>query len=106
MISRDAMFRSLADPTRRSLFEMLCREGELPVSELTKGASISQPAVSKHLGILRDAGLITRRPDGRNTYYEAKPETLEAMADWMGEMRGFWAHRLDSLEELLDRLDQ
>lgn len=106
MISRDALFKSLADPTRRSIFETLCREGELPVTALTRNAQISQPAVSKHLGILRDSGLVTARQDGRQTFYYAEPETLDAVADWMSEMRSFWEQRLDKFEDLLNRMDQ
>jgi DNA-binding transcriptional ArsR family regulator len=98
MIDRDALFRSLADPTRRAIFETLCRDGDLPVTALTRGANISQPAVSKHLGVGRQAG--------RQTFYHAEPETLKAVADWMAEMRGFWERRLDKFEDLLNRMDQ
>ena len=106
MILRDALFRSLADPTRRAIFETLCRNGELPVTELTRGAQISQPAVSRHLSILRDAGLVAGRPDGRQTLYHARAETLMAVTDWTTEMRGFWDHRLDKFEDLLNRMGQ
>jgi DNA-binding transcriptional ArsR family regulator len=106
MIDRDALFRSLADPTRRAIFETLCRDGDLPVTALTRGANISQPAVSKHLGVLRDAGLVVGRQAGRQTFYHAEPETLKAVSDWMAEMRGFWERRLDKFEDLLNRMDQ
>lgn len=106
MTPDDAIFKALADPTRRMLFATLCREGELAVTELTKGARISQPAVSKHLGVLRDAGLVAGKQDGRKTYYHARPEQLEAVAEWTAEMRRFWAKRLDKFEDLLNRMDQ
>ncbi len=102
----DGLFKSLADPTRRALFEALCREGEMSVHALTGGAGISQPAVSKHLALLRDAGLVEGRPAGRQTYYRARPETLAMLTDWAGQMMHFWESRADRLEDLLQRMDQ
>jgi DNA-binding transcriptional ArsR family regulator len=102
----DDLFRTLADPTRRALFERLCREGEQTVGALTAQAGISQPAVSKHLGILKRAGLVLDRPDGRQTHYSAQPAALAPLVDWTGQMAGFWAGRLDRLEDLLRRMDQ
>ena len=67
------LFSSLADPTRRAIFERLCRDGELTVRALTDQAGVSQPAVSKHLGVLKLAGLVRDRRDGRNTHYRANP---------------------------------
>ena len=102
MISRDALFKSLADPTRRAI----CENGELPVTALTRSAGISQPAVSKHLGILRNAGLVAARQDGRQTFYHAELQAIEGIADWTVEMRSFWNRRLDTFEDLLNRMDQ
>lgn len=102
----DALFRSLADPTRRAIFERLCREGEQTVGALTVQAGISQPAVSKHLGILKQAGLVSDRHQGRQTHYSAQPGALTPLADWTSEMKGFWESRLDNLEDLLKRMDQ
>jgi len=102
----DLLFKTLADPTRRALFERLCREGEQTVAALTAGSGVSQPVVSRHLGLLREAGLVEDRPQGRNTHYRALPGALAPLADWAGEMTGFWNHRLDSLEDLLKRMDQ
>ncbi|MDP3800749.1 helix-turn-helix transcriptional regulator [Brevundimonas sp.] len=102
----DALFRTLADPTRRALFERLCREGETTVGALTAGAGVSQPAVSKHLGVLKQAGLVRDRPDGRQTHYSARLEALAPLADWTGRMTGFWEARIDHLEDLLKRMDQ
>jgi len=102
----DALFRSLADPTRRAIFERLCREGEQTVGALTAQAKISQPAVSKHLGILKQAGLVRDRHEGRQTHYSAQPDALAPLLDWTSEMTRFWQGRLDNLEDLLKRMDQ
>jgi DNA-binding transcriptional ArsR family regulator len=103
---QDLLFRTLADPTRRAIFERLCREGEQTVGALTARAGVSQPAVSKHLGALKLAGLVRDRPEGRQTHYSARPDALEPLADWTREMAGFWRSRLDGLEDLLNRMDQ
>lgn len=102
----DALFRTLADPTRRALFERMCRDGELTVGALTEAAGVSQPAVSKHLGVLKRAGLVTERRDGRRTHYGPRVEALAPLGDWTDEMRNFWRGRLDALGDLLDRMDQ
>jgi len=102
----DTIFRTLADPTRRALFERLCREGEQTVGALTACSGVSQPAVSKHLGVLRQAGLVRDRHEGRQTHYSARPEALAPLVDWTRRMAGFWEDRLDALENLLDRMDQ
>ncbi len=103
---QDDLFRTLADPTRRALFERLCREGELTVGALTAGAGISQPAVSKHLGLLKQAGLVRDRHEGRQTHYAALPRALAPLVDWTTQMTGFWESRFDDLEDLLRRMDQ
>lgn len=102
----DTLFRTLSDPTRRALFERLCREGELSVGALTAGAGVSQPAVSKHLGVLKHAGLVADRHEGRQTHYSARPAALSPLVDWTREMAGFWEKRFDGLEDLLNRMDQ
>ena len=104
--SPDLLFRTLADPTRRAIFERLCREGEQTVSALTAQAGISQPAVSKHLGVLKQAGLVRDRPEGRQTHYSAQLKALSPLLDWTSEMSGFWETRFDQLEDLLRRMDQ
>ncbi|MEQ1937969.1 metalloregulator ArsR/SmtB family transcription factor [Mesorhizobium sp. CN5-321] len=106
MPTTDTLFRTLADPSRRAIFERLCREGELTVGALTAQAGISQPAVSKHLGLLRQAGLVRDRHEGRQTHYRADPEALAPLADWTRQMAGFWEGRFDNLEDLLNRMDQ
>ena len=102
----DILFRALADPTRRALFERLCREGEQTVGALTAQAEISQPAVSKHLGVLKLAGLVRDRPEGRQTHYSAQLGALAPLIDWTSQIAGFWQTRFDHLEDLLKRMDQ
>ena len=103
--AHDLLFRTLADPTRRALFERLCRDGEQTVGALTEGAGISQPAVSKHLGVLKQAGLVRGRHHGRQTHYSARPAALAPLGDWANQMTGFWQRRFDQLEDLLKRMD-
>ncbi|WP_417607273.1 ArsR/SmtB family transcription factor [Primorskyibacter flagellatus] len=102
----DAVFKSLSDPTRRALFERLCLDGEQTVAALTEQAGISQPAVSKHLGVLKRAGLVSGRHEGRQTHYSARKKALDPLIDWTRQMGGFWDTKLDSLENLLGRMDQ
>jgi DNA-binding transcriptional ArsR family regulator len=104
--AHDVLFKTLADPTRRALFEHLCREGEKTVGALTARAGVSQPAVSKHLGVLKQAGLVRDRHEGRQTHYRAQLGGLAALVDWTRQMTGFWQSRFDHLEDLLKRMDQ
>ncbi|GFZ91115.1 ArsR/SmtB family transcription factor [Dyella caseinilytica] len=104
--AHDALFSALADPTRRAIFERLCREGEQTVGALQARAGVSQPAVSKHLGILKDAGLVRDRPEGRQTHYSAQLNALAPLADWTNQMTRFWQNGFDRLEDLLKRMDQ
>jgi DNA-binding transcriptional ArsR family regulator len=101
----DTLFKSLADPTRRAIFERLSRKGEQTVRALTDHARVSQPAVSKHLGVLRRAGLVRSRHKGRETHYTAQPKALAPLVDWMSEYSQFWHDRFDRLEDLLKRMD-
>lgn len=102
----DTLFRALGDPTRRALFERLCAGGELTVAALTQPSGVSQPVVSRHLRLLREAGLVQGRPSGRETYYSAAPGALAPLGDWTREMSAFWNGRIDALEDLLNRMDQ
>lgn len=104
--THDALFRTLADPTRRAIFERLCRDGEQTVGALTAEAGISQPAVSKHLGLLKQAGLVRDRHVGRQTHYSAELGGLAPLVDWTSRMAAFWESRFDDLENLLKRMDQ
>lgn len=102
----DLLFKALADPTRRAIFERLCRDGDQTVAALTARAGVSQPAVSKHLGVLKQAGLVRDRHEGRQTHYSAQPGALAPLNDWTSRMAGFWESRFDELEDLLKRMDQ
>ena len=102
----EGIFRTLADPTRRAIFERLVNSGEQTVRVLTDHAGVSQPAVSKHLAALKLAGLVRDRHEGRQTHYSAEPQGLKPLIDWMGLCAAFWRDRFDSLETLLNRMDQ
>ena len=83
----DEVLKTLADPTRRAIFERLVRDGEQTVRALTDRAGVSQPAVSKHLGVLKQAGLVRDRPEGRSVHYRADPKGLAPLVDWMSRTR-------------------
>jgi DNA-binding transcriptional ArsR family regulator len=104
--SYNALFRALTDPTRRAIFERLCRDGDQTVGVLTARAGVSQPAVSKHLRVLKQAGLVRDRHAGRQTHYSAQLNALAPLIDWTSQMAGFWQSRFDRLEDLLKRMDQ
>ncbi|TKC86054.1 helix-turn-helix transcriptional regulator [Trinickia terrae] len=104
--SFDDLFTALSDPTRRGIFEQLTRNGEQTVRALTDAAGVSQPAVSKHLGVLKEAGLVRFRREGRETHYSSDPEGLAPLIDWIGLYGAFWNERLDRLDDLLKRMDQ
>ena len=102
----DHLLKTLADPTRRAIFERLMRDGEQNVRALTDRSGVSQPAVSKHLGVLKLAGLVRDRPEGRTVHYRAEPQGLAPLIDWMSFYGAFWCDRFDRLETLLDRMDK
>jgi DNA-binding transcriptional ArsR family regulator len=96
-------FEVLAEPNRRRILDLL-RSGERPVGELVRKLSVSQPAVSKHLRVLREAGLVTVRPDAQRRVYRVRPEPLQAMDEWLAPYRELWSERLDELERHLDAM--
>jgi DNA-binding transcriptional ArsR family regulator len=102
----DSLFTALADPTRRAIFERLSRHGEQTVHALTAQAGVSQPAVSKHLGVLKLAGLVRDRRAGRETHYSVEPKGLAPLVGWMAHYGAFWHAHFDQLESLLNRMDQ
>jgi DNA-binding transcriptional ArsR family regulator len=104
-IASDTLFKTLADPTRRGIFERLAQDGEQTVHALTDGSGVSQPMVSKHLALLKIAGLVRDRRAGRETHYSARPQALAPMMDWMSFYAAFWPERFDRLEALLKRID-
>ena len=101
----DSVLRALADPTRRSLFERVTSAVEITVGDLTEGSGVSQGAVSQHLKALKQAGLVSERPEGRKVFYRANPQGLEPMLEWMTRYAVFWSQRLDVLERLLQQDD-
>lgn len=101
----DTVMRTLADPTRRAVFERVVRSDEITVVELTRGSGVTQGAISQHLKSLKQAGLVAERPEGRNVYYRAKPEGLEPLVDWMNHYGVFWRERFADLRNLLKEID-
>ncbi|MGX8014021.1 ArsR/SmtB family transcription factor [Mesorhizobium sp. ORM8.1] len=99
------IFRALADPTRRAVYERLTAS-EMSVSELRAGTSVSQPAVSQHLAVLRGAGLVVERRAGRNAYYRVDPQGLDPLLGWIDRYRAFWPERIEKLKTVLKEMDQ
>lgn len=95
-MSSDAAFAAVADPTRREILLALAGS-EIAACDLAARFDISQPAVSKHLKVLRDAGLVSVRVHGRFRYYALEPSALEPVRDWLAHFERFWVDRLDAL---------
>ncbi|MBW9065234.1 helix-turn-helix transcriptional regulator [Rhizobium herbae] len=100
-----AVLRTLADPTRRAVFERVVRSDEITVVELTRGSGVTQGAISQHLKSLKQAGLVAERPEGRNVYYRAEPEGLAPLVDWLSHYGDFWRERFANLRTLLKEID-
>lgn len=103
--SIDSVMRTLADPTRRAVFERIVRSDEITVVDLTRGSGVTQGAISQHLKSLKQAGLVAERPEGRNVYYRAEPEGLAPLVDWIGDYGVFWRDRFANLRTLLKEID-
>jgi DNA-binding transcriptional ArsR family regulator len=99
-----ATFDALAEPARRQILELL-RQRERPVGELVERLKLSQPGVSKHLRVLREAGLVRVRPEGQRRWYGLRAEPLAELDAWLQPYRELWAGRLDALERHLDEGD-
>jgi DNA-binding transcriptional ArsR family regulator len=99
--TRDAVFRALGDPTRRAILDRL-RHRERPVSELCAPFAMSQPAISQHLKVLADAGLVTATRCGRERVYRLRAAPLRDAHDWLGHFEQFWPAKLDNLAAYLD----
>ncbi len=97
------VYTAIGDPTRRALLLRMADEGEKSVTELLEPFSISQPAISKHLRILRDAGLVRRRKEGRMRLYRADARRLRQVHDWVSHFERYWDEKLDALGDYLDR---
>ena len=98
-----AAFDVLAEPNRRRILDLL-REDERPVGDLVDALALSQPAVSKHLRVLREAGLVEVRSDAQRRLYRVRAEPLRAVDEWLQPYRALWASRLDDLERHLDTM--
>jgi DNA-binding transcriptional ArsR family regulator len=101
----DAVMRTLADPTRRAVFERVVNAQEISVAALTQGSGVTQGAISQHLKSLKQAGLVAERPEGRNVFYRAEPEGLAPLVDWMSHYGLFWRERFANLRTLLKEID-
>ena len=101
----NAVMRTLADPTRRAVYERIVGSDEISVVELTRGSGVTQGAISQHLKSLKQAGLVAERPEGRNVYYRAQPGGLEPLVDWMEHYGVFWRERFTNLRKLLKEID-
>src|SRR5207302_7269361 len=99
-----AAFEVLAEPNRRRILDVL-GGAERPVGELVDELAVSQPAVSKHLRVLRDAGLVEVRIDAQRRLYRLLPHRLREIDDWLAPYRALWTHSLDQLERHLDTMD-
>ena len=97
-----AALQVLAEPRRLQILDLL-RDGERPVGDLVERLGVSQPAVSKHLRVLKEAGLVEARPDAQRRLYRIRPEPLAELDDWLAPYRALWATHLDRLEDHLDR---
>jgi DNA-binding transcriptional ArsR family regulator len=102
----DSVMRTLADPTRRAVFERIVKAKEMSVVELTDGSGVTQGAISQHLRSLKRAGLVADRAQGRNVFYRAEPKGLAPLVDWMGHYGVFWRERFANLRTLLKEIDQ
>jgi DNA-binding transcriptional ArsR family regulator len=101
----DSVMRTLADPTRRAVFERIVKSDEISVAALTQGSGVTQGAISQHLRSLKQAGLIANRAQGRNVFYRAEPRGLAPLVDWMGHYGVFWRERFANLRTLLKEID-
>ncbi len=97
------VFDVLAEPNRRRILDLLAAS-ERPVGDLVVDLGLSQPAVSKHLRVLRDAGLVEAREDAQRRLYRVSPDPLRALDDWLTPYRRMWSERLDDLQRHLDSI--
>jgi len=104
LVQVDAVLHALSDPTRRAVFERVA-QSETNVAELTRVSGVTQGAVSQHLKLLREAGLVAERPEGRKVFYRARPEGLAPLFDWLSHYDAFWRERFVDLRILLKEID-
>ncbi len=96
-----SLFAALSDETRFAIVERLMKDGELPAGELVSDSAISGPAISRHLKVLREAGLVQQRADGTRRLYAVRPDALKSISDWTIDHRAFWEVSLDRIEAAL-----
>ena len=101
----ESVFEIIAEPKRRAILSLLAAS-EQSVGEIERELRMSQPAVSKHLRVLRDAGVVEATVDAQRRLYRLKPERLRELDEWLAQFRRFWSAHLDALERHLDRMDQ
>lgn len=101
----DDIFRALADPTRRAIFEKLAA-GSMNATSLRDGMEISQPAMSQHLSVLRNARLVSENRQGRFVNYQVDGEGVARIAQWLAKYRAFWPARMEALRGVLKDMDQ
>lgn len=104
-MNENDIFKALADPTRRAIFEKLGTR-RMNASALREGMEISQPAMSQHLSVLRNANLVNEARNGRFVNYEVNPDGLAVIAHWLTKYRAYWPERIESLKTLLKDMDQ
>ncbi|EPR1088438.1 ArsR/SmtB family transcription factor [Serratia marcescens] len=104
-MNENDIFKALADPTRRTIFDKLA-VGSMNASALREGLPIIQSAMSQHLAVLRNAGLVRETKQGRFVNYQVDPEGLAQIADWLAKYRAWWPARIDALQTLLKDMDQ
>jgi DNA-binding transcriptional ArsR family regulator len=98
-------FEVIAEPNRRRILDLL-RDRERPVGDIVRALAVSQPAVSKHLRVLREAGLVEVRADAQRRLYRVRAEPLQSIDAWLAPYRVMWSARLDDLERHLDTMDE
>lgn len=96
------VYSAVADPTRRELLRLLADNGEMPLHEMTARFGVGRTAISKHLAILKEAGLVIDRKAGRETRYRLNPDPLREIQEWVSAYERFWAERIDRLKALLE----
>jgi DNA-binding transcriptional ArsR family regulator len=101
----ESVFEIIAEPNRRAILSLLV-SSQRPVAEIERRLHMSQPAVSKHLRVLRDAGFVESTVDAQRRLYRLKPEPFQEVEDWLSQFRRFWSRHVDALERHLDRMDQ
>ena len=99
---RQKLFLAIADPNRRQLIERLAADGEKTPTQLAKDLPITRQGVSKHMHILAEAGLVSVRQEGRDRYYQLRPEVLAETTNWIDRVRNQWQIRLNALAQYLD----